>query len=133
MALSVSCMPTRAPGDDHAGLVASAVGSGESVRAYEAKPNFMIISRAVRTIGLARHKGLKSLWWPGKNACRSAKAFRELALVMEGFRGGLADYPALLSANSNSAICIGRCNPMRPRDETIEITGHLGPLRNLRS
>ena len=97
MALRVSCMPARAPGDDHTGLVASAVGSGEPVRAYEAKPNFMIISGAVRTVGLARPQGPRSLWRPGENACKSAKAFREIALVMEGSRSSLAAYPGLLT------------------------------------
>src|SRR5215212_6010518 len=28
----------------------------------------------------------RCLWWPGENACKNAKAFREVALVMEGFR-----------------------------------------------
>ena len=97
MALRVSCMPARAPGDDHTGLVASAVGSGEPVRAYEAKPNFMIISGAARSVGLARRQGPRGLWQPGENACKSAKAFREVALVMEGSRSSLAAYPGLLT------------------------------------
>jgi hypothetical protein len=57
----------------------------------------MIISGAVRTVGLARRQRPRSLWWPGENACKSAKAFREIAFVMEDFRSSLADYPAILT------------------------------------
>jgi len=55
MAARASCIPRRASGEDLAGFVVSAVGSGESVRAYEAKLKRIIISGAARNLGLARH------------------------------------------------------------------------------
>jgi hypothetical protein len=60
----------------------------------------MIISGAVRGCSDGRAgetQRPRCLWWPGENACKNAKAFREIAFVMEDFRSSLADYPAILT------------------------------------